>query len=70
MKPTYTYRSTHYDYELTQDGFVLGYIKRGISRTKHSGAECGCWAASLNGNIWHDIAFPNREAAREYLESL
>ena len=71
--PVYTYRKHHCDWELTQDGYVLGYIKRSVLKRRlqsQAGDEASVLRVSQNGNIWHDLAFHSKREAREYLQSL
>lgn len=73
MIPTYTYRKETHDWELTQDGYVLGYIKRSVLK-KHFQSQAGDDATVLrvsqNGKVWHGLAFQSKREAREYLQSL
>jgi len=71
MKPEKAYRHDIGAWELVQDGYSLGYIKRFsyVMPTKGSRAEYTVWKASTDGVTWHDKYFSNRAAAREYLET-
>lgn len=63
MIPTYTYRKETHDWELTQDGYCLGYIKRtGHGLQSH-------WLASPDGIVWKS-PFNDRKSAREYLQNV
>ena len=73
MIPIYTYRKNHHDWELTQDGYVLGYMKRSVLKKRlqsQAGDDALVLRVSQNGNIWHDAAFHCKRDAREYLQSL
>jgi len=63
--PTYTYRPTHHDWELSQDGYVLGWMKRMPTKGGHSEVL----RVSVDGEVWQG-AFLNRKAAREHLQTL
>lgn len=70
MIPTYTYRKNHHDWELTQDGYVLGYIIRSWIKTGQGGELAGHqWRISKDGQSYHG-AFPDRKTAREYLQNV
>jgi hypothetical protein len=64
MKPEKAYRHDIGAWELVQDGYCLGYIRR-----THN-LHLSHWLASTDGVTWHDRHFSDRAAAREYLETL
>ena len=72
MIPVYTYRPTHHDWELTQDGYVLGYIRRykgdNLDSITWYGASAFDWLASGDGEVWHGW-FGDRKSARQFLQS-
>jgi hypothetical protein len=63
MIPVYTYRHATHDWELIQDGFVLGYMRR-TNDLHHS-----YWLASPDGEQWK-APFKDRKSAREWLQSI
>lgn len=65
MIPTYTYRPATHDWELTQDGYVLGYIRRMPTKGGHSEV----FRVSTDLQSWQG-AFLDRKSAREYLQNV